>query len=102
MKWWEESWYAQTHEIPTLHKIHCPVCKEYLGDRREGQLFEGHCTECAATFTFSPADDIPSVVMDCTKRKACHCMSCRKDEPEPVSSAPYYILPDEDGNFDEP
>lgn len=101
-KWWEENWYAKAKDKPILHKMHCPVCKEYLGDRREGQIFEGHCTECQATFTFSPADDIPSCVMDSKGRKSCHCMSCRKDEPEPVSSKPYYILPDPDDNCDIP
>lgn len=102
MKWWEESWYAQQHEIPNLHKIHCPVCHEYLGDRREGQIFEGHCTECQATFTFSPGDDIPSAKLDCKQRKECGCMSCRKDEPEsPKDVKPYYILPNQGEDFDE-
>jgi hypothetical protein len=104
MKWYEESWYAKNvPAVKNVHYMHCPVCKGYLGERREGTFFKGHCEECLTTFSFSPGDDNPSCTMDSKTRAACQCMSCHKDDPEPDTSEsedtkPYYVLPD---NYEE-
>ena len=80
-------------------RIHCPVCNEYLGDRFEGTVFEGHCIECKATFTFTPGDNKPTVFMDCTKKKYCDCSNCRKDAEETPQEVQPYILPPEDEDW---
>ena len=103
MKWWEESWYAKNYpdiKVTRPHKMHCPVCHQYLGDRFEGMIFQAHCAECMTTFTFSPGDDIPTCEMDSKKRHACHCLSCASKEPEEPTK-PSYILPPDGEDFEE-
>lgn len=96
MKWWEESWYAKQYpdiKLTPSHKIHCPVCHEYLGDRFEGTIFQGHCTECMATFTFSPGDEPILAELDSKKRHSCHCLNCSKEEFDQEKIQPYFISP---------
>ena len=106
MKWWEESWYAGTddrrhiYEVKKMLVIHCPVCKADIGERIEGTVSEGHCTECKATFTFMPGDNAPVCKMDNADRKKCHCTNCRQDDP--CKEVLPYIPPQENDDLDIP
>ncbi len=76
MKLREDPWDGQPFKIAKVYNAYCPVCKHLLGERVAGMVFEGHCAECRATFTFSPGKETPSSVLDQKKRKTCNCVTC--------------------------
>ncbi len=94
MDWFEEQWLSKKKlQVKKLFRTFCPVCKSYLGERYEGTLFEGHCKECACTFTFTPGANLPTALLDYKRDKACDCSNCKggdlSHEPDPTEQDEY-------------
>lgn len=64
--------------------VYCPVCREdgvKLGDRDSRDYFDGHCSECRATYYFKPGIKLPyKVITDKQRDAKCGCVNCRIDE----------------------
>ncbi len=64
--------------FPITQTLHCPVCKERIGERNKLDSFEAFCKECDFYFFYPPNELIPS---SCAAKKRrdniCKCSSCR-------------------------